>query len=643
MKKLYYIVYISLFFLSGCSFLDVIPDNVATEEMVYNTRTTAERALATCYSRIPEHPVVERNPGLIAGDEVFYYTAEGDYYIPAWSSLKLSRGGQNNITPCVNFWDGHNGGYNMFQAIRNCNNFLEGMKANIPGLYPNEKKIWIAEAKVLKAYYYYWLLQLYGPIPIMDKNLSVDAAPSEMRLERRPVDEVVSYIVDLIDDAIDDEVLPPNILNLLADCGHITLPIAKAIKAKVLVLAASPLFNGNADYTSFKSKEGEPLVSINYDPNKWIIARDACLDAIQTAEAGGHKLYEFNDVLPNGELNDDIMLELKLRATITDRYNKEILWAAGNSQGLQDFCQPAVLVEHISHTGNIKNTHAPTLNVVETFYSSNGVPIEEDKTWNYAKRYEPIIVNNNIAKDHPVSIQNNYTTARLHTYREPRFYAYIGFDGGKWYAIDVDKLNNIPTMDFKVGGISGKKGLDRYSGTGYSCKKLVNYKNVITKSSSINEGYQLPIIRLSDLYLLYAEAANETMEAPDKNVYEYIQRVRHKAGLDKNSNLEETWRLYSNNPNKPKTKEGMRDIIRQERMIELCFEGPRFWDLRRWKLAEDYLSRSIRGWNINAKTSEDFYNPLPLSQYNYLQKHYLWPISQSEMLRNEKLVQSYGW
>ena len=72
---------------------------------------------------------------------------------------------------------------------------------------------------------------------------------------------------------------------------------------------------------------------------------------------------------------------------------------------------------------------------------------------------------------------------------------------------------------------------------------------------------------------MYSEALNEVKESPDSEVYEYIQKVRDKAGLDDGGDLVNTWQLYSSNPSKPSSKEGMRDIIQQERMIELALEG----------------------------------------------------------------------
>ncbi len=639
-----YIFILIVFFIAGCdSYLDIVPDNVATIEIAFNTRASAEKFLATCYSYIPEHAHVEQNFPLVAGDEIWYY-GERDFYMNNETSLRLAKGMQNSISPYLNYWEGGRGAFNMFISIRDCNIFLESLK-DIPGLDLNEKNRWIAEVKTLKAYYHFWLMRMYGPIPIVDKNIEVGASSEETYVKRNSVDEVVNYIVLLLDEVIESEALPENITFIHTENGRLTLPAAKAIKAKVLMLAASPLFNGNSDYAGFSDKNGNELINTTYDPEKWVAAKDACLDAIETAESAGHALYAFTDLLPIGEINEEVRHELTLRATITDRFNKELIFGVGPNwtRELQDWCQPRWTGDHNAQFGSTKKSHAPTLNMVEDFYTANGVPIDEDIDWDYANRYSLVDVKDEMAEDHKYQIQDYYTTAKLHTYREPRFYAYVGFDGGKWFSMESKDPEDIPYLNAKAGQPSGKSGFEIYSITGYFTKKLVNYENIITRNTITVEGYTFPIIRLSDLYLMYAEALNEVKSSPDQEVYKYIQQVRHKAGLDKGSDLVSTWAQHSKYANKPTTQEGMRDIIRNERLVELAFEGHRYWDLRRWKLAADYFNKPIRGWNIYAASTKDFYQVKNIYYRDFLTKDYLWPISQDEMLRNPNLVQSPGW
>jgi hypothetical protein len=107
----------------------------------------------------------------------------------------------------------------------------------------------------------------------------------------------------------------------------------------------------------------------------------------------------------------------------------------------------------------------------------------------------------------------------------------------------------------------------------------------------------------------------------------------------------DSWSKYATagKKNKPSSKAGMREIIRQERMIELSFEGVRYWDLRRWKLSEKYWNTTIRGLNAKASTTEDFYRVMALYESRFTQKDYFWPIKQSELLNNRNLVQNVGW
>ena len=210
-------------------------------------------------------------------------------------------------------------------------------------------------------------------------------------------------------------------------------------------------------------------------------------------------------------------------------------------------------------------------------------------------------------------------------------------------SLETPNVEQIPYLNAKAGAPSGKNGFEIYSITGYFAKKLVHFENIISLQGSTIKGYSFPIIRMSDLYLNYAEALNETKDSPDAEVYEFIQAVRHNAGLDQEGDLLNTWAQFSNNPGKPTTKEGMREIIQQERMVELALEGYRYWDLRRWKLAEEYFSRPIRGWNIFRSDVEGFYEVENIYYRNFLKKDYLWPISQNEILRNPNLIQNPGW
>jgi starch-binding outer membrane protein, SusD/RagB family len=641
---------IFLLFLISCEkdFLDVVPDNIATIDLAFNTRSGAENFLSTCYNYIPEHAHVEQNFSMLAGDEVWYY-AENDFYMNNETSFRVAKGLQNSASPYLNYWEGGRGApKSLFVAIRDCNIFLENLVA-VPGLEEQERLRWLDEVKVLKAFYHFWLMQMYGPIPLIKTNVPVSAPSSETNVYRASIDEIVNYLTDLLDEVIESNNLPGLINYVYTEQGRITMPIAKALKAKILMLSASPIFNGNSDFSSLVDSQGNSLVNQSYDPQKWVLAKEALFQAIESAESNGHSLYQFNQQLPIiGGANDQIIQELSLRAAITDPFNSEIIWAfsADWTGELQQWCQPRWTADHSALFGYTKKSHAPTLNMVETFYTRNGVPINEDLSWDYGNRFDVIqtaSLDTNNDNYHEFYLENDYSTAKLHTFREPRFYSTLGFDGGKWFSLETENINFIPHLNAKAGAPSGKQGFEIYSITGYFAKKLVHYENIISLESSTIQGYSFPIIRLADLYLMYAEASNETKAAPDADVYEYIQKVRDRAGLDEGGDLVSTWQMHSSNPSKPMTKEGMRKIIHQERMIELALEGHRYWDLRRWKLAGEYFSKPIQGWNIFKPDVESFYEVENIFYRNYITKDYLWPISQTELLRNPNLIQNPGW
>lgn len=638
MKKIIILIF-CVIGLSSCSWLDIVPDNVATMDMVFRNRANAERMLNTCYSYVPKHANPWQNPGLSAGDEVWNSTDACQYYTNQ-TSFNIAKGNQNTNDPYLNFWSGGQDGTNLFIAIRDCNIFIDNVD-NVPDMSITEKNRWKAEVKVLKAFFHYWLLQLYGPIPFISENIDVSAPPEDVKVEREPVDDVVNKIVALIDNACSDDSLPDYIRIRDTELGRLTKPAALALKAKILTLAASPLFNGNSDFAFYTNDEGIPLINPVFDKNKWEKAKDACKAAIDCAIAAGHDLYSFDEIVQN--ISDTTELELTLRHTITSRFCKELIWGLGKNETmtLTGIVNPPLTpYQQGQQLDWCKMMHNPTLDVVEQFYTKNGVPIDEDKTWDYSGRYEVA----DVPSGHEHYIEKGARTAKLHFDREPRFYAWIGFDTGQWFNLEVPNDKSSYSVHCKAGETAGMS-MSNYSITGYFAKKLVSYKLVMTSATHTGSEaeYAFPIIRLSDLYLLYAECLNECKDAPDEEVYEYIQYVRNKAGLDRNTgSLVETWKQYSSNPDKPRTKEGMREIIQRERMIELCLEGQRFYDLRRWKLCMDYFNRPIRGWNV-LESDENFYIPTYIYFKHFSPRDYFWPIKLQDLYINNKLKQSPLW
>lgn len=634
MKKIFnfYMLIVSFVLLYGCNdFLDVTPDNIATIDYAFRLRSTAERFLFTCYSYMPNQGSLNENPALLGGDELWLVATNTNN---AW---QIARGNQRVVNPYVNAWQGAQGSKDIYQGIRECNVFLENIHL-VPDMSDFEKARWIAEVKFLKAYYHFYLIRMYGPIVLIKENLPVSASPEEVRIPRSPVDECFDYVVQLLDEALPD--LPDRIEFEVSELGRITKAINLSLKAKVLVTAASPLFNGNPDYKGFTNKDGTPLFNTTPDETKWEKAAAACKVAIDFCDSLGHELYTYQPQFSQYNLSDTTITQMSIRNAFNEKWNSEVIWANTSSQvvGLQGNATPRGLDPALVASTGAQGNIAPPIKIAELFYSDNGVPIDEDITWDYSSRFKLRIPE----FEHRYNLKQGYTTARLHFNRENRYYASLGFDGGIWYGQGRfdDSSDDLLFVSSKRGQPAAPINLSSYSTTGFFPKKYTHFQSVIgTGSTFTRESYPWPVIKLNDLYLLYAEALNE-VNGPSDEIYLYLDKIRARAGLP---GVEEAWRNYSVNPNKYKTKEGLREIIHRERTIELMFEGQRFWDLRRWKKAVNELNKPITGWDLEQETAQGYYREKIIYNQTFRTRDYLWPLNENTILANPALVQNPGW
>lgn len=614
----------------GCNkYLDIIPDNVPTVEYAFQLRTTAERYLFTCYSYLPALGNFNTNPANAAGDEFWLVSTNGSN---AW---KIAKGAQNKSNSYLNYWQGNNDGKDLFEGIRTCNIFLDNVD-KVPELTYEERERWRAEARFLKAYFHYFLLRMYGPIPIIRENIPVDAPESEVYPVREPLDTCVNYIVQLLDEAT--PALPEKINNEVNELGRITRGIAKSLKAEVLITAASPLFNGNTDFSGYVDPEGTLLFSATHDPKKWERAAAACKDAIDFCEAQGHKLYTFDPTFFSYKITDSTRYTMNIRNAVCEKWNAEIIWGNTNSMagGIQANAYPRGLDPRYVANSRTQGNIAPPLKIAEMFYSNNGVPIDEDLTYDYANRFQ--LKNVNSADRY--YLQEGYVTAKLNFDREPRFYADLGFDGAIWYGQGFyDDSQNLLFVSSKKGQPASAQNQNSYSVSGYWPKKLVHFQSVVGQDSWTTENYPWPMIRLASLYLYYAEALNE-MSGPSDEVYEYLNRVRERAGLQ---TVQYAWSRYSRNAEKYRNQNGLRDIIQRERLIEMAFEGQRYWDIRRWKLATTYFSQPITGWDVEQDNAALYYREKVIFNQRFSTRDYLWPLPESELLSNKRISQNPGW
>jgi len=629
------IVFIMINTFSCKDYLDVVPEGTATLESAFSMRRHTLRYLYTCYSYMPTN-TNGSSIDIMAGDEAWVNdNPQHTQNIDRGASL-VARGLLTPSNPIGDVWA------HYYRAIRDCNSFLLGIETiEVPDLMEYERRQWLGEIKALKAYYHFLLLRQYGPVPIVRENLPVSTDVAGVQVSRNTVDEVVDYIVELLDEALPE--LPVAVRSESSDLGRITLPIAASLKAQVLVMAASPLFNCNEEFATMKNNDGTQLFPQDktIKVEKWIRAAEACQEAVKICmDSLGMELYLFPGD-PKFELSDTIVQQMTLRQAFCEDWNNEVIWADTRTwvSVLQHRVLP-VLNPMFDGQPQMAEAFSVPLKIAEMFYTDNGVPIDEDKEWSYGSRYTL----RRAEKEEGLYIRSGGETARLNFDREPRFYAWLGFPQGIWYgsgSYDDKKPGELyHYRDLKGVRISGN---DMNEPTGYVPKKWVHYQTLqpVTLQISVY-NYIWPKYRLAELLLYCAEALNEADDSQmaRQEAMKYLDIVRERAGL---MPVEEAWRMYSKNPDKFNTQAGLREIIQRERLIELCLEGSRFWDLRRWKTAREVMNQPIQGWSLFNTANADIYKPLTIFNQKFGLKDYFWPIVEGELTRNSNLVQSLGW
>ena len=630
MKKKFIIILLAGLF-SCDNYLDIVPDQTQQVDLLFERKEVAYTALATCYAYLPKNDGVYTSFMTMSDEITTPISKETD-------GVRIMKGQQSASNPKFGLWSGWSDQGSLWEGIRHCNILIENIH-NVVDMTEEEMNSWAAEAKFLKAYYHFLLFTYYGPIPIVDENLPISASDNEVRVKRSTVDQSVDYIVQTIDDAILD--LPVRELSS-NDLGRIDQVIAKSIKSRILLYAASPLFNGNSEmYSGFINEYGEHYFNQTYDQTKWDLAKDASLDAINAALENGVGLYEFSSTPPNYEdeyeESEFLRTLYDLKYTIVDKWNSELIW--GNSNPVRDNdwwqMQAACMMKNPSASSVEAAWQwiAPTLRIAELFYTENGLPIDQDLTYDFQNRFNTATV----GASQNYQAQYGTTTAKLNLNREPRFYSSLGFDRGynrTW--------GNLWQLRMKKGEIHGRiANSDDYLITGYALKKLVHpdsegdgYNKIVT--------YAWPMIRLSELYLNYAEAINESV-GPNQEAYDALNAVRERAGI---SSVEDAWgnASISATLNKHTTQDGFREIIRQERLIELSFEGNRYNDIRRWKQAEQYFNSPVFGWSVDETSVSGYYNITQVGTRSFNSpRDYFHPISINEITINPNLTQNLGW
>ena len=435
-----------------------------------------------------------------------------------------------------------------------------------------------AEARFLRAHFYFELVKRYGGVPLIGDNVYV--LGDDVQLPRNTFAQCIDYIVRELDEIKDDLRSLP-----MADATEFahapTKEACLAMKARVLLYAASPLFNEKP------LEAGNELIGYpSYDSGRWNLAAQAAKDLIDQYGPKG-----------KGTLN----LAQDYRNIFVDFYggnNPELIFfrPVGKNKSIETANGPLGFSGNSLGNGNTN----PTQNLVESFLMKDGT------------------------KYVSTSVDDPFKN------RDPRLDFTILHHGSRW-------LNT--TLDTQVGGTHNPSGA-QYSRTCYYMAKFM--KDYQTSSNYEDNIHLWVMYRYGEVLLNYAEALNEVALAggtiDNKEVLNSLIQLRKRAGIEPGN--ENYYGLPA--PQNYDAAE-MREIIRNERRIEMAFEEQRYWDIRRWRIAEDIFKEPLKGLNIQVVGNKTIYNEVNVLSAEFDTKRYCYPIPYSEVIKNGNMIQNPNW
>jgi hypothetical protein len=599
MKKLILIFAGLIFFSCNDDFLDQVPDDRLTFDETFSQRSTVEKYLANIYSRVPsELDQRETNshsgPWLGASDEAEYWLSNhfGNFMdIGDWNASSGETSDQ---------WS------NFYGGIRDCSTFLQNI-SKCKDCTDAQTSQYIAEARVLRAYWYYNLIRIYGPVILMGETpVPVDANLAALNLHRNSMQECVDYIIGELNVGAEAlKAVAPD-----ADkAGRMDRPFALAIKEKVLLLNASPLFNGNTDYSTFLDETGKQYISQSVDVNKWKLAANASKAFIDEYVPTRYNLYKEHNA--DGSYNP----YLSTRNVMLLDWNEEMIYARPRG-GISYHYD--VTPKHVGYPDDVHGAGglAVTQEMVDAYFTANGRSIDDP-----ASGYQSTGFSNFQA---PFDFQQR-STYNQWANREPRFYVGVTYNESLW--LNRQFGNIITGLWYSGNSGRGVGSANDYAPTGYVVRKTM-----ITGNKN-NNNRSIPMLRLAEIYLDYVEALNESDPA-NPDILLYLNKIRERAGIPQYGDASLPV---------PGGQSQMRDAIHKERRVELAFENVRYFDVRRWKEAITKFAGDFHGMDINATDEANFYKRVVFEQRVFNQRHYLWPIPQAELNTNTKLIQNPGW
>ena len=591
MKKRLILYYIAgALTLAGCDdlFEPAIENHMRVEQM-YGDQDYMMGLLQAAYGRMPGY---YDNSEYATDDAVTNDMSNG--------FLQMATGGWTNTTSTgLSRW---NDCYNAIQYIHlyllHEGNVTWSEDEEMHALFKQRLE---GEAYGLRGMFYFYLLRAYagysadGELLGVPLILEYQTAQSDFNQPRATFQACVEQInkdlrkaEELLPDEYNDEsAVPDKFKNLTSDISKFNNvmgskarllfngQIARAFRARTALLAASPLFQDASNTTT------------------WEDAANAAAEVL-----------DYNGGLGGLAENGVTYYSADITKSIKDGINpKEILWRENYTGDASDSWESDHFPPSLYGSGRMN----PSQNLVDAFPMANGYPIDANEA--------------------------GYSESSPYTNRDPRLAQYILYNG----AVIAEKNNK--TMNIVSSSSDGINVTEeRSTRTGYYMKKRLRMDVNCNPASESPQPHYTPRIRYTEMYLAYAEAANEAW-GPKGNgghgysAYDVIKDIRKRAGLGQGDGSSKTDPYLERCAN---SQDQMRELIRNERRIELCFESFRFWDIRRWKLD---MNEPVEGLQYTGTGYQRF----QVENRSYEDYMYYCPIPNSEVLKYNNLKQNRGW
>ena len=613
--------------LSSCdSFLDRQEDEQMTFDKIWEKVGTTQQYFYQCMGYLPrEGNDLFGSYGNGTITHTFAATDESSFCW-AWGYQAINFGSWNPTNM-------PNDNYNYYyEAIRDCNIFLQNvMHCSDPQAIIADLQLWYNCVRWVRAYYYFMLMRDFGPVFLLgDELIDPSASLSSLARPRNSWDECVDYVVSEMEEVAKGlESSYPT-----SQYGLPTRGAALAVISRLKLYSARPLFNGNPDYRNVGvNAKGEPLFPREADDKKWLEAADAAKAVI---DLGLYQLHRDDSNNPY----------LNYLGVTMETWNKELIFSS------QGYRSRVVWAFHTSPAG-LPNVTAyggwgPTQQQVDAYalrngrypitgYSNDGTPTIDPESGYRSDEFtmqqmyaNPFLV----ALDPSSPAQSN--TPLMYIDREPRFYVSVYWAGGIWRR----NTENDYKANFAQGGNAASS--QDYPHSGYLVNRYYDHKQPVNQWGNIT----FPTFRLGEIYLNYIEAVLECEQHGVSG-----ESVSHTTAMElwdelrERSGMAPIMEVY---PGASGTK--LLELLRNERRVELAFEGHRYYDTRTWKIAEQTDNGPMYGMNTMAKGSgdtvpADFWQRTVFEKRVFKKQHYLFPFPQREIDRNPYLHEqnNYGW